>query len=143
MTTTTNRTGTTDHWLVARRDADTGIESLHAHFTGHAYDAHDHDDMLVGFTEHGVQRFQCHRSLHTSVPGRAILIEPGAMHDGHAPEAGGFTYGMLYLPQAWVERAARRHDLPGLGRVEATVGHTLVADSGLDEAIRKAFYAIH
>ncbi|HDR9194960.1 TPA: AraC family transcriptional regulator, partial [Burkholderia vietnamiensis] len=121
----------------------TGIESLRAHFSGHAYDPHDHDDMLIGFTEQGVQRFQCHRSLHTSVPGRAILIEPGATHDGHAPEAGGFTYSMLYLPQAWVERAARRIDLPGLSGVEAAFGHTLVDDRALVEAIRDAFVALH
>ncbi|MEX3895193.1 MULTISPECIES: AraC family transcriptional regulator [Paraburkholderia] len=131
------------NWLTARRDAETGIESLRAHFSGHAYDPHDHDDMLIGYTEQGVQRFQCHRSLHTSVPGRAILIEPGALHDGHAPEAGGFTYAMLYLPQAWVERAARRLDLPGLAGVEAAFGHTLVDDHALVDAIRQAFVAIH
>ncbi|MGF6382515.1 AraC-like DNA-binding protein [Paraburkholderia atlantica] len=131
------------NWLTARRDAETGIESLRAHFSGHAYDPHDHDDMLIGYTEQGVQRFQCHRSLHTSVPGRAILIEPGALHDGHAPEAGGFTYAMLYLPQAWVERAARRLDLPGLAGVEAAFGHTLVDDRALVEAIRQAFIALH
>ena len=131
------------NWLTARRDAETGIESLRAHFSGHAYDPHDHDDMLIGFTEQGVQRFQCHRSLHTSVPGRAILIEPGALHDGHAPEAGGFTYAMLYLPQAWVERAARRLELPGLAGVEAAFGHTLVDDRVLVDAIRRAFVAIH
>ncbi|CAB3759449.1 AraC family transcriptional regulator [Burkholderia sp. MSh2] len=144
MTTTAIQpAGAPDHWLVARRDPDTCIESLHAHFKGHAYDAHDHDDMLVGFTEQGVQQFQCHRSVHTSVPGRAILIEPGALHDGHAPEAGGFTYGMLYLPQAWVERAARRLDLPGLGGIEASFGHTLVDDRGLVDTIRQAFVALH
>ena len=143
MTTAAKDIGTTDHWLVARRDQETGIESLHAHFNGHAYDAHDHDDMLVGFTEQGVQQFQCRRSLHTSVPGRAILIEPGAMHDGHAPEAGGFTYGMLYLPQAWVERAARRLNLSGMGGVEAAFGHTLVDDPTLVDTIRQAFLAIH
>ncbi|MBB5505065.1 AraC family transcriptional regulator [Paraburkholderia atlantica] len=131
------------NWLTARRDAETGIESLRAHFSGHAYDPHDHDDMLIGYTEQGVQRFQCHRSLHTSVPGRAILIEPGALHDGHAPEAGGFTYAMLYLPQAWVERAARRLELPGLAGVEAVFGHTLVDDRALVETIRRAFIAIH
>ncbi|MEM5294151.1 AraC family transcriptional regulator [Burkholderia sp. JPY481] len=131
------------NWLTACRDAETGIESLRAHFSGHAYDPHDHDDMLIGYTEQGVQRFQCHRSLHTSVPGRAILIEPGALHDGHAPEAGGFTYAMLYLPQAWVERAARRLDLPGLAGVEAAFGHTLVDDRALVDAIRQAFVAIH
>lgn len=135
--------GPPDHWLVARRDPETGIESLRAHFTGHAYDPHDHDDMLIGYTEQGVQRFQCHRSLHTSVPGRAILIEPGALHDGHAPEPGGFTYAMMYLPQAWVERAARRLDLPGLRGVESAFGHTLVDDPRLVDAIRHAFLALY
>lgn len=133
----------TDHWLVAQRDPETGIESLRAHFSGHAYDPHDHDDMLIGYTEQGVQRFQCHRSLHTSIPGRAILIEPGAMHDGHAPEAGGFTYAMLYLPQGWVEQASRRLNLPGLRGVEAAFSHTLVDDRDLVETIRAAFFAIH
>jgi AraC-like DNA-binding protein len=143
MTDATTGDGRRDHWLVARRDAETGIESLRAHFSGHAYDPHDHDDMLIGYTEQGVQRFQCHRSLHTSVPGRAILIEPGALHDGHAPEPGGFTYSMLYLPQAWVERAARRLNLAGLGGVEAAFGNTLVDDPRLVEAIRQAFFAVY
>lgn len=143
MTNATVDNGRHDHWLVARRDTETGIESLRAHFSGHAYDPHDHDDMLIGYTEQGVQRFQCHRSLHTSVPGRAILIEPGALHDGHAPEPGGFTYAMLYLPQPWVERAARRLSLAGLGGVEAAFGNTLVDDPRLVEAIRQAFFALY
>ncbi|QGZ58145.1 AraC family transcriptional regulator [Paraburkholderia acidiphila] len=143
MTNATAAEGRNDHWLVARRDAQTGIESLRAHFRGHAYDPHDHDDMLIGYTEQGVQRFQCHRSLHTSVPGRAILIEPGALHDGHAPEPGGFTYAMLYLPQPWVERAARRLDIAGLAGVEAAFGQTLVDDPRLTDAIRRAFLALY
>ncbi|MCP3705978.1 AraC family transcriptional regulator [Paraburkholderia sp. CNPSo 3274] len=143
MTNATVAEGRNDHWLVARRDAQTGIESLRAHFSGHAYDLHDHDDMLIGYTEQGVQRFQCHRSLHTSVPGRAILIEPGALHDGHAPEPGGFTYAMLYLPQPWVERAARRLNIAGLGGVAAAFGQTLVDDPRLIEAIRRAFLALY
>jgi AraC-like DNA-binding protein len=143
MTSATTGDGQPDNWLVARRDPETGIESLRAHFSGHAYDPHDHDDMLIGYTEQGVQRFQCHRSLHTSVPGRAILIEPGALHDGHAPDASGFTYAMLYLPQAWVERAARRLNIAGLGGVEAAFGNTLVDDHSLVDAIRQAFLAIY
>lgn len=143
MTNATVREARPDHWLVARRDPETAIESLRAHFTGHAYDPHDHDDMLIGYTEQGVQRFQCHRSLHTSVPGRAILIEPGAQHDGHAPEPDGFTYAMLYLPLAWVERAAHRLNLPGLCGIEPAFGNTLVDDSGLVDAIRRAFLAIY
>ncbi|WP_027212719.1 AraC family transcriptional regulator [Burkholderia sp. WSM2232] len=131
-----------DNWLVARRDPETGIESLRAHFSGHAYDPHDHDEMLIGYTEQGVQRFRCHRALHTSVPGRAILIEPGAQHDGHAPDTTGFTYAMLYLPPAWVERAARELNLAGLSGVQAAFGHTLVDDRGLVDTIRQAFLAI-
>ncbi len=95
-------------WLELRRDDETGIESVNAHFQGHAYDPHDHDEMLVGVTQQGLQRFHCHRSLHTSRPGRAMLIEPGAVHDGHAPQAEGFTYAMLYLPQRWVSDATIR-----------------------------------
>jgi AraC-like DNA-binding protein len=143
MTTATTADTQPDHWLVARRDPETGIESLRAHFSGHAYDPHDHDDMLIGYTEQGVQRFQCHRSLHTSVPGRAILIEPGALHDGHAPDASGFTYAMLYLPQAWVEQAARRLNMAGLSGVEAAFGQTLVDDPRLVAAIRQAFFALY
>ena len=92
----------TNDWVDFRRDEETGIESVNAHFCGHAYDPHDHDELLVGVTQQGLQRFNCHRALHTSTPGRAILIEPGAVHDGHAPDAAGFTYVMLYLPQPWV-----------------------------------------
>ena len=132
-----------ENWLVARRDRETGIESLRAHFSGHAYDPHDHDDMLIGYTEQGIQRFRCRRSLHTSVPGRAILIEPGALHDGHAPEVSGFTYAMLYLPQAWVERATRRLNIPGLQRVDAAFAHTLVDDRELVDTIQQAFLAIY
>lgn len=133
---------TADHWLRACRDPETGIEGVRAHFSGHAYDLHDHDDMLIGYTEQGVQRFRCHRALHTSVPGRAILIEPHALHDGHAPEAGGFTYAMLYLPQRWVERAARRLGIAGLSGVEAAFGRTLVDDAALAATIRAAFLAL-
>ncbi|WP_280955047.1 AraC family ligand binding domain-containing protein [Paludibacterium denitrificans] len=65
-----------DDWIQVHRHRATGIESVHAHFQGHAYDPHDHDEVLVGITQQGVQRFLCHRALHTSTPGRSILIEP-------------------------------------------------------------------
>lgn len=113
--TSTHHAPPAEDWLTLRRDDDTGIESVHAHFRGHAYDPHDHDEMLVGVTQQGLQRFNCHRSLHTSRPGRAILIEPGAVHDGHAPQDEGFTYGMLYLPQGWVTETMRRRGL-GISR---------------------------
>lgn len=38
------------NWIDLSQDADTGIESVRAHFTGHAYDPHWHDSYLVGAT---------------------------------------------------------------------------------------------
>lgn len=134
---------TSSDWLKLRRDQETGIESVHAHFTGHAYDAHDHDEMLVGVTQQGVQRFNCHRSLHTSIAGRAILIEPGAVHDGHAPEGSGFTYAMLYLPQPWVASMLQLRGLGDISLLEQSFRSTLAEDPLLGAAIQQAFNVIH
>lgn len=130
-------------WLRMRRDQETGIESVHAHFQGHAYDPHDHDEMLVGITQQGVQQFSCNRSLHVSTPGRAILIEPGAVHDGHAPEKEGFTYAMLYLPQPYVSGITERLGLGDASALQAAFHSTLTDDVHLIGAIQQAFAAVH
>ncbi|WP_338863509.1 AraC family transcriptional regulator [Myxococcus stipitatus] len=95
-------------WVDGARDADTGIESIRAHFSGHAYDPHFHDTYCVGVTEQGLQEFSCRSALHQSTPGRVILIEPGETHDGHARDAMGFTYLMLYLEPSWLAQACER-----------------------------------
>ncbi|PWC36381.1 AraC family transcriptional regulator [Azospirillum sp. TSO35-2] len=130
-------------WMAVRRDADTGIETIRAHFRGHAYDLHDHDELLVGVTEQGVQAFRCRRRLHTSTPGRVILIEPGEAHDGHSPAEDGFTYAMLYLPVPLL--AARTDALRSLLPQPPTLGFrdTLADDPGLAAVIRSAFLALH
>jgi len=130
-------------WLELRRNDETSIESIHAHFRGHAYDEHDHDELLVGVTVQGLQRFNCHRFQHTSTPGRAILIEPGAIHDGHAIDDNGFTYMMLYLPQDWVSSMMQRRGLGDISRIESAFSHTLTDDRLLISAIQQAFFAIH
>ncbi len=130
-------------WISIRRDQETGIESVHAHFQGHAYDPHDHEEVLVGVTQQGVQQFHCHRSLHTSTPGRAILIEPGAVHDGHAPEGGSFTYAMLYLPQSWVADMMLRLGPWDISAIQPAFRSTLAEDAMLSEAIQQAFIAAH
>ncbi|WP_029590911.1 AraC family transcriptional regulator [Franconibacter pulveris] len=135
--------GASRDWIHLQRDGETGIESVHAHFCGHAYDPHDHDEILVGVTQQGLQRFNCNRSLHTSTPGRAILIEPGAVHDGHAPHAEGFTYLMLYLPQAWVAEKLARRGLGDVSALQAAFKYTFTDDSFLNNAIVQAFSAIH
>ena len=142
MSTDTQQTTTSD-WIKVRRDAETGIESVHAHFQGHAYDPHDHDELLVGVTYQGVQQFSCHRATHTSTPGCAMLIEPGALHDGHAPEKDGFTYGMLYLPQPFVSGITERFGLGDSSSLQAAFQHTLSHDTQLINSIQQTFLAIN
>jgi AraC-like DNA-binding protein len=128
-----------ERWIELRRDPGTGIESLRAYFRGHAYDPHTHDEALVGFTEAGVQQFRCRRRLVTSTPGRAILMEPGEPHDGQSPPDEGFTYGMLYLPLAWLRAEAERQGARG----DLGFRYTLTEDPPLLAAIRAAFAAVH
>lgn len=130
-------------WIDFRRDSETGIESVNAHFKGHAYDDHDHEELLLGVTLQGSQRFSCHRAVHTSTPGKAILIEPGAVHDGYAAQPTGFTYAMLYIPQKYVADSLNRYGMGDISVVQAAFRHTLTEDRALIVAISQAFDAIH
>jgi len=129
-------------WVDLKLDAETGIETIRAHFEGHAYDPHWHDSYLVGFTEQGVQQFHCRKVLHSSTAGQAFLLEPGEIHDGHAPAPDGFTYSMLYLQPQWLEMQLRalfeeapEHCLPSF--VE-----TLASEPDLVNHIARAFQAL-
>lgn len=129
-------------WVDLKQDADTGIEVIRAHFEGHAYDPHWHDSYLIGFTEQGVQQFHCRRALFSSVPGQTFFLEPGDIHDGHAPTPGGFTYSTLYLEPAWLRRAlpalfeqAPADCLPGVPRTQPD-------DPGLLPCIANALQAL-
>lgn len=130
-------------WIRISRDPDTGIETVHAHFRGHAYDPHDHDEVLVGVTQQGVQQFRCHRTTHRSTEGRVMLIEPGAVHDGYAPQDIGFTYAMLYLPQRWLSSMAGRLDAPDASGIGSAFRSTVATDDRLRDTIHNAFLALH
>lgn len=134
---------TTHNWIDLTQDADTGIETLRAHFKGHAYDPHWHDSYLVGVTEQGVQQFNCRRARHQSTPGKVFLLEPGDIHDGEAPTEDGFTYRMLYLDPQWLERelSALFEDAPLNSQLSFAT--TLTSDTRLAHAISLAFEALH
>lgn len=95
---------TPQSWVDLRRDGDSGIEALRAHFTGHAYDPHWHDSYLIGVTEQGIQQFHSRRRQHRSRPGTVFMLEPEETHDGDAIDAQGFTYRMLYVSQNYVHQ---------------------------------------
>lgn len=134
---------TSPNWIDLAQDADTGIETLRAHFEGHAYDPHWHDSYLVGVTEQGVQQFNCRRAKHQSTPGKVFLLEPGDIHDGEAPTEDGFTYRMLYLDPQWLERELSTLFENAPFNSQLSFAHTLATDPQLAQATSLAFQALH
>jgi AraC-like DNA-binding protein len=132
------------NWINLAHDRETGIETLHAHFAGHAhaYDPHWHETYLIGFTEQGVQRFNSRRARHDSTPGKVFMLEPGDIHDGDAPSPEGFTYRMLYLQPAWLEQAMGGL-MDGAGGGLPGIGSVLNDDPALARATLLAFNALH
>ena len=127
------------NWVDLRQHASTEIETLRAHFEGHAYDPHWHDAYLLGFTEQGVQQFNCRRTRLHSTPGHVFMLEPGDIHDGHAPVKGGFTYSMLYLKPDWLTRELRAwsDEVPVTGQPQLPA--TLIDDIAFAKAIATLF----
>nr|VUD28402.1 AraC family transcriptional regulator [Raoultella sp. NCTC 9187] len=66
----------TNDWLELRQHADSGIETIKAHFEGHAYDPHWHDSYLVGITLSGTQQFSCRRSAIAAIPATPSCLNP-------------------------------------------------------------------
>ncbi|MFG0466439.1 AraC family ligand binding domain-containing protein [Pseudomonas putida] len=131
------------NWIDFKQDADTGIESVRAHFVGHAYDPHWHDSFLVGVTEQGVQQFNCRRVRHRSTPGQVFLLEPGDIHDGLAPTEEGFTYSTLYLEPAWLDQQLRALYEHAPGDSLPSFADTLCHDERLARATALAFRTVH
>ncbi|MCI0997341.1 AraC family transcriptional regulator [Pseudomonas corrugata] len=134
---------TSRNWIDLKQDATSGIETVRAHFEGHAYDPHWHDAYLVGVTEEGVQQFHCRRQQHNSTPGKVFLLEPGELHDGHAPQVGGFTYRTLYLEPHWLERELRSLFDVAPDNAQLGFAATLADDARLANATALAFQSLH
>ncbi|MFO6293489.1 AraC family ligand binding domain-containing protein, partial [Pseudomonas aeruginosa] len=130
-------------WIDLARDSETGIETLRAHFEGHAYDPHWHDSYLIGYTEIGVQQFNCRRRRHDSTAGQVFLVEPGEIHDGRAPIAGGFTYSMLYLQPDWLRRELRATFDDAPSDRDPGFHANLTEDPRLTLAIAQVFRVLH
>lgn len=131
------------NWIDLKQDALSGIETMRAHFEGHAYDPHWHDSYLVGVTEQGVQQFNCRRQKHVSTPGRVFMLEPGDIHDGDAPHAEGFTYRTLYLDPQWLERELRSLFEQTPASTQLSFAATLADDARLATATANAFQTLH
>lgn len=72
-----------------------GMECLHAQFVKHVYAPHIHDTYVFGVICRGVELFTAGGVSHRSVPGQALILNPGVLHDGR-PADGGYEYRMFY-----------------------------------------------
>jgi AraC-like DNA-binding protein len=131
------------NWIDLAQDSHTGIETLRAHFEGHAYDPHWHDSYLVGVTEQGAQQFNCRRQRFVSMPEQVFLLEPGDIHDGDAPGEGGFTYRLLYLDPQWIERELSQLFEHAPSCSVLSFAQNLTDDPRLAQATLFAFQALH
>ncbi|WP_417794529.1 AraC family transcriptional regulator [Terasakiella pusilla] len=134
---------THQNWLQLKHDSETGIETQHAHFKGQAYDPHWHETYVIGFTETGVQQFDCRHQTHTSLQGGCFLLEPGDLHDGRAPCEEGFTYRSLYIPKDWLTQQISQLFEARPDHFELTFSRTLSTDKRLAAATSSAFLAKH
>lgn len=130
-------------WLELNKDPNTGIETIRAHFTGHAYDPHWHDSYLIGVTEQGIQQFNCRSKQQTCVPGTSFLLNPEEVHDGNAPSQDGFTYRMLFINPDFFQQRIRHLFVEVPDNFELNISKTLSQDGLLTASISSAFSAIH
>ena len=84
-------------WVRYWRARSLPVEAMHARFTTHVYHRHTHESYSLGITEEGAQEFRCRHGRHVSGPGMVMLFNPDDPHDGHAADAGGFTYRMVHV----------------------------------------------
>jgi AraC-like DNA-binding protein len=89
-------------WARYWRAPDSSIEVMRAHFETHRYHRHSHETYSFGVTESGAQTFNCRGARRTSSAGMVMAFNPDDPHDGHATNALGFTYSIVYIPESAV-----------------------------------------
>lgn len=131
------------NWVELARDQETGVETIRAHFVGHAYDPHWHPQYILGVTEHGHQQFHCRRKEVNSHQGHVFMLEPEELHDGFAPQENGFTYQMLYFDPRWLHERISGLFTQLPDGFELSVPATLQRDPILATRVMQAFHAFH
>lgn len=115
-----------------------GVDVLHAHFFEHRFDRHSHETWSFGVTHAGQQTFRCRGTTATSTPGKVIVFRPDDAHDGHAGDARGFHYAMVYVPHAQVDEWLRDSGRPASGGFR----QALLDDAGAARALSLAAEAL-
>ena len=122
------------HRVTHYRHVPEGIEAISLD-SDRAFPRHAHDEFGVGVIVSGAQRSWSGCGAVSAQAGDAIMVNPGAVHDGaplctHAAR----TWRMLYLAPALVNSVAEQE---GIDHVELT--HPAVHDARLTAAVERLF----
>lgn len=77
-----------------------GLELFQARFRHHSYARHSHSGYAIGAVEAGAQAFWCAGGQRVVASDGLVTLDPGRVHDGHAADATGVCYRMLYIEPA-------------------------------------------
>ncbi|PSN11246.1 AraC family transcriptional regulator, partial [filamentous cyanobacterium CCP5] len=70
------------------------------------FSRHTHDGYAIGMIEAGTEEFFYRGATHQAHRGELVIIHPGEVHTGHAGEAAGWCYRMLYPSVDWMVQSA-------------------------------------
>ncbi|MBE9155910.1 AraC family transcriptional regulator [Nodosilinea sp. LEGE 06152] len=93
---------TVKFWQVPEAD---DLELLRATYIRHSFARHTHDTFAVGVIQQGTEVFAYRGATHRAPTGSVVLINPGEPHTGHAADASGWTYRMLYPAVSLLQRS--------------------------------------
>jgi AraC-like DNA-binding protein len=110
-----------------------GVEALQATFRTHRYRRHAHATWTVAVMQRGAAEFDAERRHYTAPTGRVFVIPPEVVHTGDPATPDGYTYAVLYLPPAVLERAAGEHGR----RAPRSAREIVIGDPGLARALRR------
>jgi AraC-like DNA-binding protein len=81
------------------------FEIVRASYVRQRFAPHAHETYAIGVIEFGASRVAYRGEWERHVPGGVIVIAPGEVHNGEADHPAGWSYRMIYPPEAMVAHA--------------------------------------
>jgi AraC-like DNA-binding protein len=121
-----------------RAPALSGMELIHASYTGYAFPRHMHEEYVIGVMVGGVEGLHHRGATHTAPSGSLLLVNPGEWHSNYSIHETGFAYRTLYPPVSLVQRVAT--ELAGCEREAPCLRGPVVAE---DPTTRRLLLQLH
>ncbi|MCP3805161.1 AraC family transcriptional regulator [Allokutzneria sp. A3M-2-11 16] len=112
------------------------LDLLAARFVRHAFTRHSHDTYAIGVVQSGVELLLVGSGTRRIGAGGITCINPGEVHGGHAADASGWAYRVLYPTVELVSGVVR--ELGGPAGTPAFTGET-----SYDRTVGEAFLSAH